>query len=140
MASTISTLTHIAFDKSQAVADVVAKGKDYDNGFNPKIEVNTNIPFYSAFKDLVGGGFAIVYVGLVAALVVAALVYAVGRIAKHQGAQTVGLASLGVILVCAIVVGGANGLVYWFSKLNATAGAYDGISAVTTAAQSLFLG
>lgn len=117
--STLTTAGHSIYAQGASIsADVMAK--DYDNGFNPKIEVNTQIPFYSALKDLVGGGFAIAYVVIVASLVLAGILWGVGKFAKHQGAQTAGISAICVILIVAIIVGSANGIVHWASKVNAT--------------------
>lgn len=105
----------IQFLGAQAV-NLMAKGSD--KGYNPNIGVNENVPGKQFALDMAGGFFFFAYISLGVALVLAAITWGFGKLTKTGMAQQVGGMALVVVLVVAVVVGSANGLIYWFSTRN----------------------
>ncbi|MGP5030713.1 hypothetical protein ACTXJG_04650 [Glutamicibacter arilaitensis] len=91
-----------------------------EDGYNPDIQVNENVPGSGLMSDMAGGVFFYIYICLGVGVALAALMYGLGKIFKNQTMQTVGLGAIAAVLVSAIFVGGANGLVAWFSSRNLT--------------------
>lgn len=85
-------------------------------GYDPGIEINKNVPGRDLIETLAGGVLLYAYIILGAALIIAAMVWGIGKISKNGGVQSAGAMSMIWILVAAAVVGSANGLIFFFSK------------------------
>lgn len=75
-------------------------------------------PFMGTLREAVGGVLAVTLVVSVALLVLGALVWAAGRLMGSQGMQRASAAGMLVVVVAAIVIGGANAIVGWGSNLD----------------------
>lgn len=108
-------LTNIATAVTSLAADVASA-----DGYDPKIKVNDDVPGSEFAGDMAGGVFFYIYIGLGVGLALAAMLWGVGKIAKNQSMQSVGVVAILAILGSAVIVGGTNGLIAWFSSRNLT--------------------
>lgn len=104
-----------------AVPTAASKGANVmAEGYDPEIGVNENVPGAEFASDMAGGVFFYIYIGLGVGLGVAAMLWGLGKILKNQAMQSVGIGAILAILGAAVIVGGVNGLIAWFSSRNLT--------------------
>ncbi|MGP5015544.1 hypothetical protein ACTXJX_17275 [Glutamicibacter ardleyensis] len=113
MLNTISTAVTAVAAKTNALT-VTA------DGYNPNIGVNDDVPGAAFASDMAGGVFFYAYIGLGVALVLAGLLWGIGKLSKNQGMQSVGVGAVVTVLIAAVLVGSANGLIAWFSSQSLT--------------------
>ncbi|MGO2069215.1 hypothetical protein [Glutamicibacter arilaitensis] len=114
MLTTISTAASALAAKANV--GVLAK----TSGYNPNIGVNDDVPGAAFAADMAGGVFFYAYIGLGVALVLAGLLWGLGKLSKNQGMQSIGIGAVVTVLIAAVLVGSANGLIAWFSSQNLT--------------------
>lgn len=75
-------------------------------------------PFMSTLREAVGGGLATALVISVGLVVVAAVMWGVGKITGARSMQSVGFGAFCVTGVVAILIGAANGIAAWGANLD----------------------
>lgn len=85
---------------------------------DPGVTPNDSAPWMPALRQIAGMVLTTTIVIAVILLVIAAIIWAIGKATHNSQAQSVGVGGMIIVGLAAAIIASASGLIMWFTGLN----------------------